>query len=129
MAGLDDVERLALELPEVAEIERHGHRAWAVRGKVFAWERPFSKADIKRFGDQTPPDGPIAAIRVADLGEKEALLAAHPATLFNMAHFDGYAAVLIRLNKIGRRELREVLLDGWLACAPGPLAEEYLNRK
>lgn len=51
-----------------------------------------------------------------------------PATLFDIAHFDGYAAVLIQLNKIGRRELREVLLEGWLACAPNALAEEFLNR-
>jgi hypothetical protein len=127
MATLADVERLALELPEVAETERHGHRSWAVGGKVFAWERPYSKADIKRFGDQTPPDGPIAAVRVADLGEKEALLAAHPTTLFTIEHFNGYAAVLIHLKKIRARELREVLLEGWLACAPAALATEHLN--
>ena len=129
MASLDDVERIALALPDVTEVLRHGHRSWAVRGKVFAWERPFTKADIRRFGDETPPDGPIAAVSTADLGEKEALLAAHPTTLFNMAHFDGYPAVLVRLNKIGRRDLREVVLDGWLACAPQSLAEDYLNRK
>lgn len=128
MATLDDVERLALAFPEVTEIERYRQRAWAVRGKVFAWERPFSKADIKRFGDATPPDGPIAAVSTADLGEKQSLLTAHPDTLFDIEHFDGYAAVLIQLNKIDARELREVLLDGWLACAPRTLAENYVNR-
>jgi hypothetical protein len=34
-------------------------------------ERPPSKADIKRFGDTAPPEGPILAVRVADLGEKK----------------------------------------------------------
>ncbi len=41
----------------VVEGERYGNRAWSVSGKAFAWERPFSKADIRRFGDASPPDG------------------------------------------------------------------------
>jgi len=129
MVSLDDLARLAAELPTVAETERHGNRSWTVAGKVFAWERPFSKADIKRFGDATPPAGPIAAVRLADLGEKEALLAAQPESLFTIPHFDGYAAVLVQLRKISRIALREVLLDGWLACAPPSLTAEYLNRE
>lgn len=128
MATLADVARLASALPEVGETVRHGHRSWAVAGKVFAWERPFSKADVKRFGDATPPAGPIAAVSTADLAEKEAMLAAQPGALFTIPHFDGYAAVLVDLPKIGKRALREVLLDGWLACAPRPLADAYLDR-
>jgi len=76
MVSVDDVARMALELPEVAEGERYGNRTWSVAGKAFAWERAFSKADVRRFGDGQPPDGPILAVRVADLGEKEAVLAA-----------------------------------------------------
>ena len=102
MVSLDDVARIALELPEVVEGERHGNRAWSVAGKVFAWDRRFSKADIRRFGDATPPDGPILAVRVGDLAEKEAVLAANHQGFFTIPHFDGYSAVLIQLKVVGK---------------------------
>ena len=128
MATYDDAARLAAGLPEVTEGERHGNRTWFVGGKAFAWDRPFSKADIRRFGEQAPPDGPILAVRVADLGEKEAILAAHPDALFTIPHFDGYAAVLVQLWKASATALGEVITDGWLATAPSKLADRYLHR-
>ena len=89
MATLDDVARMTAELPEVTEGERHGHRTWFVGGKAFAWDRPFSKADIRRFGDQAPPGGPILAVRVEDLSEKEDVLAANPDAFFTIPHDPG----------------------------------------
>ena len=129
MVNVDEAARMALGLPEVAEGERHGNRTWSVAGKVFAWERPYSKADIRRFADARPPDGPILAVRVADLGEKEALLAAQPKAFFTIPHFDGYSAVLIQLKAVTKRALREAITDGWLACAPASLAKEYINQE
>ena len=126
MVTLDDVAAMALALPETTERERHGNRTWFVAGKAFAWERPFSKADLRRFGDVVPPAGPIVAVRVADLGEKEAVLAAQPAAFFTIPHFDGFSAVLIQLKKVTKRAAREAILDGWLACAPPRLADAYL---
>ena len=119
---------MASELPDVTEGVRYGHRTWSVGGKVFAWERPFSKADIKRFGDADVPDGPILAIKVEDLGEKEAVLAAQQKGFFTIPHFDGYAAVLVQLKVATRRPLREAILDGWLSCAPPELADQYIER-
>jgi len=127
MLTLEEAARLALELPQVTEGERHGNRSWSVAGKAFAWERPFSKADIRRFGAAAPPHGPILAVRVADLGEKEAVLAAGHRGFFTIPHFDGYPAVLVQLNTVARRTVREAIEDAWLACAPPALADEYVK--
>lgn len=120
---------MAMSFPEVTEGMSWNHRTWFVGKKGFAWERPFTKADIKRFGDETPPDGPILAVKVEDLAEKAAVLEANPKAFFTIPHFDGYAAVLVQLQKVTKRQLRDALEDGWLACAPKKLAAEYLSTR
>jgi hypothetical protein len=127
MANLDDVAGMALALPEVIEEERRGGRSWSVAKKGFAWERAFSQADLRRFGAATPPAGPILAVRVEDLGEKEAVLEANPTAFFTIPHFDNYPAVLVQLDAVDPKALGEVIVDGWLCCAPPTLAQAYLQ--
>lgn len=129
MADLDTVERLVSELTEVAEGVRYGHRTWLVGGKVFAWERPFSKADVRRFGDAPVPEGPILALVTDGLEDKQALLQAHPQHLFDIEHLHGYAAVLLHLASADEQDVREALLDAWLVHAPDEVARALLEQR
>jgi hypothetical protein len=124
VATWDDVRRIALSLPETSETVKHGNASWQARDKGFVWERPLRKSDLAALGDDAP-DGPILGARVEHLGAKAALIESEPDVFFTTPHFDGYAAVLIRLGEIGVEELQEVIVEAWLARAPKRVAEEY----
>ena len=127
MVTLAEVDRLARVLPEVTVGERFHNRTWEVAGKGFAWERPFSKADLRRFGDLPPPSGPILALRTADLDEKEIVLRSGQAGVFTIEHFNGYPALLVQLEVVEPDTLRDLLTDAWLAMAPRALSDRYLH--
>ena len=117
MATVTDVERIIAKLDGVSIGERFGRRTWFVGKKGFAWERPFSKADIKRFGDAPVPDGPILALSTGDLHEKEAILAEGIEGVFTIEHFNGYPAVLVQVSKVKVTALRRLLRDAWRAVS------------
>lgn len=126
MADWDDVERIALGLPATSERTSRGLRQWQVKDKLFVWERPLRPADHEALGDAAP-DGPILGVRVEHLGAKEAMLASEPDVFFTTPHFDGYPAVLVRLDRIEPGELEEIVVDAWLARAPKKLAQAYAD--
>jgi hypothetical protein len=124
MATWEDVRRFALGLPQTSERSSRGLFEWRVSDKGFVWERPLRRADFAALGDKAP-DGPILGARVEHIGMKETLLAANPDVFFTTPHFDGYPAVLVRLDRIGDEELQELVVEAWLARAPTRLAREY----
>ena len=124
MADWEDVSRLALALPEAVESTVRGNRAWKVKDKLFVWERPLRRSDLEALGADAPT-GPILGARVAHLIAKEALIADDPSVFFTTPHFDGYPAVLIRLDAITTEILEEVVVEAWLARAPKRLAERF----
>jgi hypothetical protein len=126
MANWEDVRRLALSLPETSEGVSYGNASWRVRDKTFVWERPLRQSDLRALGDSAP-DGPILGARVEHLVAKEALLANDPDVFFTTPHFDGYPAVLVRLDSITVGDLEEVIVEAWLSRAPKRLAQEYVD--
>lgn len=121
------IARLATSFPGVIEGTSWGNRMWSVAGKPFVWERPLTKADIKRFGDARIPADPIIAVKAEDMHDKAAILAGEPAGAFDMQHFENYPAYLIELPLATEDQVRQLVTDGWLAVAPESLAREFLG--
>jgi hypothetical protein len=113
----DDIDALAKSLPGVTVALKWGHKTWMVGDKGFAWQRPFSKADLKRFGDETPPAGEILAVRMESLDAKDAILAMAPPGFFTIPHFNGYPGILIALKKARAKDVRAAVNDAHAAVA------------
>jgi hypothetical protein len=99
------VRKLALALPGVEEGTSYGTPAFKVRGKLLARLRE---------------DGETLALRVGfDL--RDLLMNADPETFFITDHYRGYPFVLVRLPRIARARLRDVLAEAWKHSAPKTL--------
>jgi hypothetical protein len=132
MATWSDVRAIARELPEIEEHASYGGApSWRVRRKSVVWERPLGvkdRRDVHDLGIEVP-DGPILGVRVADEGVKQSLIHDDPDVFFTIPHLDGFPAVLVRLERISRPVLREIMIEAWLDRAPTRLAQQYLAQQ
>lgn len=119
MSTVEDVEVLVGSLGGVAEGTTWGNRCWAVGKRNFAWLRPFTKADIRRFGDERIPEPPILAVRTPDLETADGIVSAMECC-FTIPHFNGFAAVLVELGRASQDELEDLLEMGWLWAGGEP---------
>jgi hypothetical protein len=112
-----EVEALVLTLPETTSSPSYGGApALRVNKKLVARLRAEMAEDVDDLTGE--PYGDVLMVGVADLGEKEALLASDPRAYFTISHYDGYPAVLVRLAHADLEELRELLLEAWIRAAP-----------
>jgi hypothetical protein len=123
MATWDDVARICLALPGTTEAVSRGSRHWKVADKLFVWERPLRRPDLAELGDDAPT-GPVLGARVPDEGAKRALIADEPDVYFTTSHFDGYPAVLVRLDALDDAALTELAGEAWACRAPRRLVVE-----
>lgn len=128
MPTLADVERLCTALPEVREGTTFGNRAWFVEKAVFCWVRPFSKADVRRFGDDPVPSGEIVGLRTEDIAERDAVLAEGAPGLFTIEHLARHPGFLVQLEVVDPTRLETAVEDAWLARASTALGRAYLDR-
>lgn len=124
-AGLtwDDVARVCLALPGTTESTTYGARSWKVADKPFLWERPLRRRDLDELGEAAPA-GPVLGARVPDEGAKRALVEAEPGVYFTTAHFDGFPAVLARMDALDAVALTELAGEAWACRAPRRLLDQ-----
>ena len=128
MATLADLDELALALPETTKkVSDDGRPAFKVHGKLFCCHRGRRPDALDAATGERLDD--VLMFRVADLDVKELLLADERGIFFTTPHFDGYAAVLVRipqLERLERDELEDLVAEAWLTRAQRRLAKAWL---
>jgi hypothetical protein len=123
MATQEDVRRIALSLPETVEEEDRFAFSVLNKGKkkgiAWVWQE---RVDPKKA---RVPNPSVLAVRVENLDAKDALLAIDEEKFFTEPHYNGYPAVLVRLAKIGKADLRELITDAWRCQAPPALVKQH----
>lgn len=120
MATQDDVRRIALSLPGAEEADDRFAFFVTVKGKpkgfVWVWLERFhpKKARV--------PNPRMVAVRTSSVAERDLMIAAEPGIFFTEPHYNGYPAVLVRLDEIPLDQLEVIILEGWRRVAPRELA-------
>jgi len=119
LANQNDVRRIALSLPDTRE--EKGRFAFSVENK--GKQKGFVWVWLERAEPRKPrvPRADVLAVRVRDQGEKALLIAGDPDRFFTETHYNGFPAVLVRLPKVTRAQLRKLILDAWRCQAPREL--------
>jgi hypothetical protein len=110
MPTWDDVVAIATRLPEVEVTTSWQTPSLKVKGKFFARLR-------------TEAEGGLAI--VCEPGEKAALLASADPAFYTTPHYDGYAMILVHLDRIDTQRLAELIEDAWLLKAPVRVRKAY----
>jgi hypothetical protein len=108
---IEDVAVIALTFPGVEEGTSYGTRAWRV-GKKFMMRAKEKMDDVLVVG-------------VDNLDEKELLLEQAPDLYFTTDHYNGYPALLMRVNKMSRRELKAFIERCWRRTATKKMLDAY----
>ena len=123
-----DIDELALAMPEATkDVSDDGRPSYLVHGKMFCFHRGRRPDAIDPETGERLDD--VLVFRVADVDVKELLLSDDRGVFFTTPHFDGYAAVLVRipdLARLDREELRETVVEAWLTRAQKRVAKAWL---
>ncbi len=126
MTTFAHVEAFGLTLPETTSTPSYGGApALRVNKRMFARLRGEMADDLDPLTGA--PYGEVLMVGVADLGEKDALLAADDRVYFTVPHYDGYPAVLVRLALADVEELHELLVEAWMRTAPKRALKAYVE--
>jgi hypothetical protein len=124
-----DLDELALAMPEATKDVEDGRPKYLVHEKMFCFHRGPRKDAVDAETGERLTD--VLAFRVADLGVKELLISDARGIYFTTPHWNGYAAVLVRirdLDRLDRDELRDLVEEAWLTRAQKRLAKAWLAR-
>jgi hypothetical protein len=118
VANADDVRRIALSLPSVAEIPSEGFD-FRVGNKGFIWSYPE-----RISGQRRNVRVDVAVLYVGDESERQALLLGEPDLFFTARGYEAWPLVLLRLDAVGVERLEELIADAWHMRAPDEIRAE-----